>query len=537
MVKEELIERLVENVDKVFFYCVKRCNNRMDAEDLSQTILLEVMNNINKGIQINNFNYYLWTVCKNQYNRYLKNIIKDRETFNLVEDIDEPADNISVLDEMIYDENIIRMNAAIKLLSLDYSKILYAYYVEDKKLSYIAEELGLPLGTVGRKLSEIRKKLKEYLDMERLNGKKAYIPKSFAAIQSFIGEPDFDPAEETSLLLIKNLLFHSYDNPCSLIDYSIELGIAITYIEDIVARLLEKDFLIKVDNDKYLTNIAFVDKIKKRKIFDLVRNNISLLQDNVVNFCKKNINKYKELVKNKELPDELLMWSLMLIVITSLKTNDEKEEYSKKYQNGSWDFCMEEITNDHEYDEYFISCDASNNPTVNMSVFAWPAGVDNKNFKVGNRISLHNGGSAKVDLSVFYWIINKAPVKYSEVSNKDLKKVVDKYIERNYLRLEDDVLKINPPVISRTNLNKLHQLIKEDETLQNAVNKYNLVVHQETQNYFPLYLNTQMKFIISAFTNNARSLIINYAYEQGLLSLDEDHKYFAYNMLVIKDNE
>ena len=35
MNKEQLKEKVVYYVDKVFFYCVKRCNNRMDAEDLS----------------------------------------------------------------------------------------------------------------------------------------------------------------------------------------------------------------------------------------------------------------------------------------------------------------------------------------------------------------------------------------------------------------------------------------------------------------------------------------------------------------------
>lgn len=39
MNKEELKEKVVDYADKVFFYCIKRCNSRADAEDLSQTIL------------------------------------------------------------------------------------------------------------------------------------------------------------------------------------------------------------------------------------------------------------------------------------------------------------------------------------------------------------------------------------------------------------------------------------------------------------------------------------------------------------------
>lgn len=57
--KEDLIEQLIVQMDKVFFYCVKRCNNRIDAEDLSQDIILDIIININKGIKIENFDFYI----------------------------------------------------------------------------------------------------------------------------------------------------------------------------------------------------------------------------------------------------------------------------------------------------------------------------------------------------------------------------------------------------------------------------------------------------------------------------------------------
>lgn len=156
MNKEELKEKVVDYADKVFFYCIKRCNNRMDAEDLSQTILLEIIQNIDKGAQIDNMDYYVWGVCKNQYNMYLRKTIKNRKNIEYKEDIDELDKSLSPLDKLLEEEKIRRINQAIKLLSKDYAEILYAYYVEDKTLKFIAEELNLPLGTVGRRLSNIR---------------------------------------------------------------------------------------------------------------------------------------------------------------------------------------------------------------------------------------------------------------------------------------------------------------------------------------------------------------------------------------------
>ena len=205
MNKDELKEKVVDYASKVFFYCVKRCNSRMDAEDLSQTILLEIIQNIDKGARIDNLDYYIWGVCKNQYNMYLRRTIKDRNNLEYKEDIDNEDEYLSALDEMLEDEKIRRINQAIKLLSKDYAEILYAYYVEDKTLKFIAEELNIPLGTAKWKLAEVRKKLKEYLDMEKLNGRKAYIPKEFQTCQAFNGDLEFDPTVVVSPLLIKNL--------------------------------------------------------------------------------------------------------------------------------------------------------------------------------------------------------------------------------------------------------------------------------------------------------------------------------------------
>lgn len=218
MNKQELINSLENYASKVFFYCVKRCNNRMDAEDLSQTILLECINEINKGTVIDNMDYYIWGVCKNIYNQYLRKTIKNREHIDYVEDIDAPSEELNPLELEVRNEQIKVMNAAIKLLSKDYAEILYAYYVEDKTLKFISEELNLPLGTVKRRLFEIRNKLKEYVKMERINGKKAYVPKKFNGVMSGWGE--INTIKYIDSLINQNILFHSYGNPCTLEDYS-----------------------------------------------------------------------------------------------------------------------------------------------------------------------------------------------------------------------------------------------------------------------------------------------------------------------------
>lgn len=367
--------------------------------------------------------------------------------------------------------------------------------------------------------------------MERLNGKKAYIPKNFHGIMANEGELDFNPDYEISSLLMKNLLFHSYNNPCSLEDYSIELGISIAYIEDYIIRLVDKDFLIKLENGKYLTNIAFVDKATKRQIFDLVRKNINIIQKPIIEFCKKNIEYYRSLLLNKVDNDELLMWSLIYIVEVAMRKS-ESGKRTKKCKNGSWDFCMAELTNDHEYDEYFISHNIASVDEYNAKLVAWPSSVDNPNFKVGYRTSWHNAANAREDYRLFSLILDKQ-LKYSEL-DEETKTFVDEYKNKNYLKIINGIVEIVPPIISECNFSKLCSFIKDDVNLQKALNEYSTNVYREVEKLFPAYLHKQTEFIVSAFTNNERSLIINYAYNQGLLSLDEEHKHFVYNMVIVK---
>ena len=531
MNKKELKEKVVDYASKVFFYCIKRCNNRMDAEDLSQTILLEIIQNIDKGAQINNMDYYIWGVCKNQYNMYLRKTIKERNKVEYKDVIDDVDNSKTVIEEMLEDEKIRRMNQAIKLLSKDYAEILYAYYVEDKTLKFIAKELNLPLGTVKKRLFTLRKKLKEYLDMEKLNGKKAYVPKDFSGIMSNEGEIDFYPDYETSPLLIKNLLYHSYNNPCSIEDYSIELGISVAYVEDYVKQLVKKEFLIKQDNGKYLTNIAFADKKTRIKILKLVKENIHIIQKPIVEFCKKNIEYYRSLLLNKINNDELLMWSLIFIVELAIT---EKKPYkgTKKCKNGSWDYCMAENINTCKSNEYFISFNTTSVDECNVALIALPSSVCNPNFKVGYRTSWNNAANGREDYQLFSHVLENE-LKYDELDT-DTKTLVDKYISNNYLKVENNIIKVIPPVISKNNLLKLYNFIKNDTTLQNAFNEYSKNVYKEVEKLFPSYLHNQLEFIVSSFTVTQRSLIINYAYNEGLLSLDDEQKHFVYNMMVVK---
>ncbi len=533
MNKDKLKEKVVDYASKVFFYCVKRCNNRMDAEDLSQTILLEIIGNIDKGARIDNLDYYVWGVCKNQYNMYLRRTIKDRTHLEYNDEIDATDASKSVFDEMLDDEKIRRMNQAIKLLSKDYAQILYAYYVEDKTLKFIAEELNIPLGTAKWKLAEVRKKLKEYLDMEKLNGKKAYVPKSFQVVQAYSGKLNFNPDNVVESLLNKNLLYHSYGNECSIEDYSIELGIARPYIEEIVSKLEETDFLIKLENGKYLTNVAFIDKKKRREILDYGRNNIENFYNAVINFAEENLDYYKSLLDLVDAKDEHLLWSFLLLIICYVETNFIN--YHTKRKDGTrWDMLLEETVDQLYDDEFFISMNGTVEKVEGhqMMMYGFPASHWKENGGASDVISYNRGLTGEFDLDVLHDIFIKNK-KFDEM-DIDTQEVVKKYVEEGMFNLNGNDIKINVPTMTVENNSTLHEKIINDEKLISAYRELYDGIYNKVSNLIPTYLTAQIPFIIGAIFNTVRSIIISRAYNDGVIEDDKTRKRFIYNGVIFR---
>ncbi len=538
MNKEQLKEKVVDYVSKVFFYCVKRCNSRMDAEDLSQTILLEIIQNIDKGARIDNLDYYIWGVCKNQYNMYLRKTIKDRKNIEYKEDIDNADDSKTALDEMLEDEKVKRMNQAIKLLSKDYAEILYAYYVEDKTLKFIAEELNIPLGTVGRRLSGIRQKLKEYLKMERLNGKKAFVPKEYQTHRS--GGASLNPEEYVSGLIEQNLLLHSYGNPCSLEDYAIEMGISLPYIENIVNRLEYATLLKKDENNKYLTNFIMVDKNTDIRVLELIKNSAKEYTQLIIEYCKKHFEEWKKLVDNPLLDDNKLMWSYLFSINRKIEyldcTQEETIKNTRKYghlfEKGGWDFNMSEVY-DSKVNNFRISECIIGNGVIGIQGLFYPGedNVENIDSEALKCIRWSNSVNWNADFELFGYLLKNKGIKYSDCVYT-LKSAVDKMVEENYLKIEDDVIKFNFVLLSFENgkLNKNDDYSKELNPIKLERKKIIKEIKDIFKDVIPEYLYKDLDYIASSyFVVNMKQYVVMAFEEEGLIK-PINEKRFVYNM-------
>ena len=536
--KEQLIEQLIAQMDKVFFYCVKRCNSRIDAEDLSQDILLDIMININKGIKIENFDYYIWQICKNHYGKYVSSKVKDRENITFTEETDEPGNELSSLDKLINSEKLAMINVTIKLLSSDYSEILYSYYIEDRSLSFIAEKLNLPLGTVKRRLFDIRNKLKEYLKMERLNGKKAFVPKNFNTSMSGCGK--YNPHQFTKSLINKNILFHSYDNPCTLEDYSLELGISIPYIEEIVNELVEATLLTKEGN-KYITNFPIITKEQDIILSSIINERADDYASKLADFAANHFYEFKEIVNNDHFTDNELMWVFMFYInrIAEQYTIDSNgirmALHRHKDGGGSWNFHMTETYKKEK--TYLISENWFGNPLFGIQGICHPSAWLYSGEEIFNTISYNNcingtGDIDKLELDYIEYIIKNPNIKYSQV-DKAQKYKVDFLINNNYVYVENDELKFNMVIFSNSQYHKLNSLFTYHKDVNVVKKERDGIIEeleQKIKDMLPKYLSSETYYLASGyFYCSIREHVIRTFSEKGLIKPNNTDKRFNFN--------
>ena len=163
--KDELYEILVNEYVKYFYnFSLSRTTSINEAEDLTQQILLECVNAINKEIEINNINKYFWSIAHNTYKRYLKNkkevVVYDNDYCMRIED----KYSVDTKEET---EDMTKIRYSLLVLSGLYRKIIVDFYYENIKIKDIAIKYNQSEEMIKWYLQKSKKKLKEIYQMEK----------------------------------------------------------------------------------------------------------------------------------------------------------------------------------------------------------------------------------------------------------------------------------------------------------------------------------------------------------------------------------
>lgn len=265
-----LLERYTgDYLGKIFYFCLKKAGSEEDAAELASNINYEVIKALDKGRIPDNFDAWVWAVARNQWARWATGrFYKTPEQVDIQEYEEVLSSEENLLETVAHREELAMVRRELAFIRSDYRQILVTHYFDEMSVSEIARRFSIPVGTVKTKLQSSRKILKEGMNMAREFGQRSFKPETigFSASGS---QPSGLPWSAVSRMIPVNILCEANNNPSTVEELSMELGIAMPYMEEEVKLLEDAELLRKVEKDKYLTNFFIAPKECQNEINEI----------------------------------------------------------------------------------------------------------------------------------------------------------------------------------------------------------------------------------------------------------------------------
>ena len=255
MNKQDAERITTEYLKPVYGFTLKRCRSLQDAEDLSQDIVLKVFTALLKREDIVDVQKYVWTIAHNCLTNYYRNNSISAEVLSTEELSGMVADNTDFESDFIIDTETAKLRTEIAYLSEIQRKTVIGYYYENKKQNQIAEEMGIPVGTVKWHLFEARKELKRGMETMRKNSELKFNPVKFSEIgtNGIIGDNGTNQIYFKTFLP-QNIIYSVWKSAKTVNEIADELGVSPVYVES-EAELLEYYGFLTKHSERYLCNI------------------------------------------------------------------------------------------------------------------------------------------------------------------------------------------------------------------------------------------------------------------------------------------
>ena len=365
---EELIQFFAdEYYEKLYYFCLKKVSDNNEAEDLSSDIAISIIHELRKGTTPRSFSAWVWQIARNKYSawsdkkRRKLNTFSERDIYSL-----EISDESNLSDSLVRLEDIKLLRRELAFISSDYRNIIIAYYIEHRKIQDIADSLNLPIGTVKSRLSRSRNILKEGIEMAREFGVLSYKPENIGFIMNGKSGKNGEPWSVISKKLYKNILLAAYRTPSTAEELSIEIGMALTYLEDELDFLEQGEFLRK-NGKKYETNFFIVSANAQEKVYThlsaiqplITEKIIALIENQVKSFDENGYQWHEGYQPYEDMKWEILMSKIDEVSLgvlsdinknktASVKANLSKYGHTIRPNGGEWDLLgMEEYNGEH----------------------------------------------------------------------------------------------------------------------------------------------------------------------------------------------
>ncbi len=161
MATKEFQSKLMSLQANLLNFAYMLTSNRDNAYDLLQDTTLKALDNESKYVDNTNFKGWVFTIMRNIFINNYRRISRSATVVDQTEDLYHlNLSQDSGLETPEGSYGAAEITAAINSFSDDY-RIPFSMHVAGYKYSEIAEEMGLPLGTVKSRIFFARKKLQD----------------------------------------------------------------------------------------------------------------------------------------------------------------------------------------------------------------------------------------------------------------------------------------------------------------------------------------------------------------------------------------
>ena len=153
--------------NKVYNYSIYMLRNRMDADDVTQEVLIKLWKNID-NFNINAASSYIMKITHNLCIDYLRrrnvSLSREIEIDNIFEETYENVNDLADPESMVSRENLYqRLKEAIEDLPVNLRSVFVLYQLQGMKYKEISDAMDIPLNSVKVYLRRARIKLQKEL--------------------------------------------------------------------------------------------------------------------------------------------------------------------------------------------------------------------------------------------------------------------------------------------------------------------------------------------------------------------------------------
>ena len=443
-----------DNLNNIYGYAFARLYDKDDVDDLTQQIVYEVLRSADRIRDEEAFWGFLWKVAENTFRKFIKQKER-RKSFLPLPDGNAEADTLPSPEEELTEresknEELSRLRRELSLLSKTNREVCLAYYFQNKSCKEIAAEQNLSLEMVKYHLFKTRQLLKEGIGMERTYGEKSYNPGIFRI--SFWGDKNYY-GNLFKKKLPGSILLAAYYSAMTDRELSLELGVAMPYLEDELKELVDAGVLLK-RGDKFSTNLVILTKDFEKDLENKTKGFFVKSSTDVFELTKSILPEVRKIpFKGDEIDDNRLLVALMNMAFVKAFGNlSETHPYGeyKPLKLGGHGFVWGH-DNDYEYGRFtgismYIKADDSD---------CW---ISTENYKIFDKCChwshSHWRSNSILTLSAV------AGNAISDVPKEAQGNVLAEALAEGYIKLENGVLSAAFPVFEAATYDKIITLLK-----------------------------------------------------------------------------